>query len=788
MDVSDGEGRKRDREDNENTISGPDISSTEISDSLLGNTSIEQDSRRRRLSAVSETPAAAAIAANTGMSVSQQMDSIAEDAMAFVETVEMPEHIQHPATFPDLSEQAVRQNTLAMVQGITAMTDEIVYTSALHTGAPSQSLEWDDAGLTPHPLPPSPLPVPNLPHSPASVSPAPAPAPAPPVLAPLQVVPGLNGQEIMSAVRDKLEDLMGSFKEQLQSTCSNIDSIISAKLNEVTERVEANSLQINDNKNSIAVTNEWVTLLEETQEKHDRNIQEINQRIDDIAERETEIRNVTDQYVETARDNAGHIDRLESAVSMLQRGAPVASSPQLQLLMERIQSLERAQEQSDKLLHQYRIDKERQDDFYFLRSLSIKGFHPLRKGSSSRSLARKVLATIGCEDVLSSVQAFSFNKSLSDLRLTFSTIHEMSQASQWLAEGLYHARRHDNNLRMSFRSLTPPRFHAERYSLDKIGMAMKKNGECKRYFFAIINHKLVMRTHKPGQPDQIIHAPQDSTQPDQRGEDMDTDAPTGSCSICGDQFNNSVQLAIYFCGHSFHEVCLSATIESQGLKCPICRKVPPTLSANNLNCEQCFHLSNNGLPVEEDGLCVSSKCHHLHSLNCQTRYLSSREVDIPSTRESAELMRLNRQFKGCYSCSVNVRQPSRLKDFMYLVKFTDNFPDFTDLGMNPPFATPQRMLPHNPTVMEVINGSTGAVPRREANSNNGQSQFPPLSGANSVPQGQRSQDGNPRHLGGSRGGHRGDHGVTNHREQGHGNDNATNGNGRDRSPVRRRRN
>ena len=739
MDVSDSEGRKRDREENDNTISGSDIASDQISDSLIGNTSIEQDARRRRLSAVSETPVSPSNV-NPELSVSRQMAGIGEEAITYTQTIEMTDHIQHPSNFSDLSEQAARQNTLVMVQGINTITEEAISTSALRTGAPTHTLEWDDAGLAHQPMPPSPLPVPNL-------------SPPSPPIAPAQdhhPQGGLNGQEIMTAVRSRLDEFMGSFKEELQSTCSNIDGIISAKLSDVMQVVEDNSNLILENKQAISITNDWVTLLEETQERHDREIQQIHTRMDEMGERETEMRNVTEQYTESASNNVGHIERLESAVSLLQRGSGSAvSSPQLQPLLDRINALERTQEESQTLMHQYRVDRTRQEDSYFLRSLSISGFHPLRPGSSSRSLARKVLSTISCEDVLSSVQSFSFNKALTNLRLTFNSIHEMNQCSQWLAEGMSQARRHDHSVRIYYRHLTPPRFASERKALDQIGMAMKKEGTCKRYYFVIQNDEIVMRVHKPGTSDKTIHAPQATAQVD-RGENMEIGSPT-SCSICGDPYNSATQLAIYWCGHSFHEICLSATIEGHGLKCPICREIPPTPSTNDIDCEQCLTLSYNGLPIDQESLCISSKCHHLHSIHCQNRFLASRQVDLPTTKESAEIMRLNYQFKGCYECSQGSQQVSRLKDLMYLVKFTENFPEYVDLGMNPPYARPQRSLPLQPTVMEVIHGSTGAISRRE--SNNGRSQRPPLSGSNAVPRGQLRDEVNPRHLGRNRGDH-----------------------------------
>ena len=79
-------------------------------------------------------------------------------------------------------------------------------------------------------------------------------------------------------------------------------------------------------------------------------------------------------------ENNANIDRMDVAISNMARSQHQgAINPDIQALINRIQVLEQAQHRqglSEQEITKYREIKQREDDDFFLRTMSIKGFIP----------------------------------------------------------------------------------------------------------------------------------------------------------------------------------------------------------------------------------------------------------------------------------------------------------------------------------------------------------------------------------------------------------------------------
>ena len=725
------ETRKRNREDSgtnedeeDESILGTDRSQRDISDSLIANTSIT-GARRRRISAVSETPQDITAPGDSPTpNILLQMESISETANIFHQGMPELQYVQHTTGDAALSAQSNVSNTNIMLDGISALTNRAISTTGQVVGAPTQVLEWDHEGMTPPVnLSISPLPVPDIQDTaqPRNNS------------QPVEAVESTSQVEIMQVVRAKMEDFFKTLGETLTPITEKMEEI-NMVVEQNRQAVEDNAVCIAQNTEAVENTKQWIGLVEETQELHARDLEDLNVRMAAMDTMREEVTSVIEQNTSAVEDNRNNIERLESSVSVLQRGGPPMA--QMQVLLDRVQALEKKQEESQRLLHQYETDRERERDHYYLKSISLRGFSP-PKDEHHRKMARTVLASIGCEDVLSSVEFISFSRDKTDLRLTFFNISDQIYACQWLGDGISRIKRNGHNINITFRTLTPPRFAQDRKKLNEIGMQLKNDGQCKRFYFIIKNNKLLMKIHMPGMPDRIIEAPKQQ-------QDMDTDVVV-SCPICSDPYSASSAIAVYQCGHTYHEACLAAVLEGQGLRCPTCREAPQNISTDMVNCEQCTILAVTGPDVRTENLCVSSKCYHVHTLSCQTRYLTSRQADVPSTRETVEQMRLNEQFMGCYTCNQGQDRRSMKSEILYTIQFSSGISDFVDLGLNSPGVRPRRYIPANPSVQDIVGSSPPAVQIAQI--------APPgdvLSGANRTAMGPARNRNSPRNLGSRR--------------------------------------
>lgn len=149
---------------NDESIMGTDQTHRDLSDSLIANTSID-GARRRRISAVSETPEDASPTVGDNIpahSIAQQMEVISEVTNEFCNDTPDIEFVQHSAGSNGRSAQTNRSSTIAMMNGISSLTNQVISASGHGIGAPTQTLEWDHEGLPPTYPPISPRPVPTI--------------------------------------------------------------------------------------------------------------------------------------------------------------------------------------------------------------------------------------------------------------------------------------------------------------------------------------------------------------------------------------------------------------------------------------------------------------------------------------------------------------------------------------------------------------------------------------------------------------------------------------------------
>ena len=140
-----------------------------------------------------------------------------------------------------------------------------------------------------------------------------------------------------------------------------------------------------------------------------------------------------------------------------------------------------------------------------------------------------------------------------------------------------------------------------------------------------------MRLIKPGSRDKIMEVPRQE-------ENMETESNEGSnCPICKNPIDKQTHSAIYACGHSFHSTCLEASLEND-LKCPVCREIPE-FPIPHETLQECGGCASSG-SQSRDMLCASSKCLHLHTINCHHSFLREQDLYPPFSIQFVEGVRL----------------------------------------------------------------------------------------------------------------------------------------------------
>ena len=660
---NDSQNRKRLREENnqDSTSMDDDDDMQTISDSMIANTSIEQSVRRRRTS--STNPGLLETPLTSSPQVLQLLAEINQDTQDKVPLIP-EEGIRFPVVADDSSTQSNLINIRGMVEGINAIVKD-----AVHYDPPAgPRMEWDDTGM-----------VPSLPH----LSPRPRPriAEDPPEDLPVEASGSAEDKQekAQNETTDIVTCLRQQFNQAIDAACIRIASLTDDKLANIKREVCTETEQRMSNiEEEIKSSNEEldakIVINKERLEAQEAVLQSISNTLSEVEPNIQSSNLLVNQHTDALQEQSENIDRLEQAVHILQRN----SSPpdqNMQALLERITALEKAKDEAAKTIEQLKTDRERQDDFFFLRTISFRRFLPQNSGSY-RAMATRILATIGCEDIMANVETISFSNKRDNMRLTFPSIQSVNDAVHWLAEGIKYERANGGAPSLEFMVMTPPRFSEERKILTRIGTELKKAGQCRRFTFMIQGGKLKMRLIKPGSRDKIIEAPHD--------EAMDTESNDNTCPICQNPFSRTIRTSIYGCGHSFHSSCLDASLEND-LKCPVCRIIPEFPIPTEI-LQKCGECVNSGFESRET-LCVSAKCNHLHTIACHHAYLREHDIVPPSPVQTVEDLRLTENFIGCRTCSEGYEgsPPTPMDLLLIHAIMGDNIPAFINLENNRPW-------------------------------------------------------------------------------------------------------
>ena len=671
----DTQNRKRMREETnaESPDIGDDTPHQATSDSMITNTSIEQTNRRRRISSTNpeilETPVT---------SSPQVLQLLAEINQATQDNLPLipKEGIHHLPVADDSSTVSNNINIMGVVEGINAIVNE-----AIHHPPAAPRLEWDDTGMVPSLPHLSPRPIPSLPANICSSSPG---ENGLDENAPDNEDENITERTDQNVASDILSRMREQFHEAIDSACIRIANLTDEKLANIKNEVCTETQQRMSNiEDEIRASNEeYDSKIKSNKDRLDAQeavLQSISNTLAEVEPNILAANGQINQHSEAIENHGENIDRIEQAVHILQRNAATSQTVQLQSLMDRITALEAAKEDAARTIEQLKTDRDRQDDFFFMRTISFKRFAPQNRGSY-RSMARRVLASIGCEDMLSNVETISFSNRRDNMRLTFPSIQAVNDAVHWLAEGMREERAGGRTPSLEFTVMTPPRFSEERRILTRIGTELKKANQCRRFTFMVQGGKLKMRLIKPGSRDKIMEVPGQE-------EVMETECnEASSCPICKNPFNKNAPSSIYACGHSFHSICLEASLEND-LKCPVCREIPEFPIPND-TLQQCGECVSSGYQ-NRDMLCASSKCQHLHTISCHHSFLREQELFPPFSIQFVEGIKLDEHFIGCRSCLEGIR-PLPIDLTLTHTLWADNIPGFVNLEQNRPWVHPRQ--------------------------------------------------------------------------------------------------
>ena len=204
---------------------------------------------------------------------------------------------------------------------------------------------------------------------------------------------------------------------------------------------------------------------------------------------------------------------------------------------------------------------------------------------------------------------------------------------------------------------------------------MKNNGEITKYVFVVIREALCLRVSKRGQSDSLIHVPAQAEDMDQTEQESDDQAGT-RCPICIAPFNNINPIAVYACGHTFHESCLKSSL-TQSMKCPTCRAIPPNINSDRIECLRCITDGTEG-----DTIVMSRRCNHLHFSTCQRSHLSTLDAEYPPSIEGYNNIISARDIMGCHACLMQTPMDFETSTIIHFVAYESGMTDYIDLGTN----------------------------------------------------------------------------------------------------------
>ena len=657
------ENRKRSRDD---SIMGPNILEPQASASMIVNTSMLDtgSARRRRLSS-SEAGASLPpdLTSTPEQRIQAQMDTIRDDII--LEETPSQVSTDRNTNYQDHSTTSEQFNLNNMVTGIQQLTRGVANIQDPSPG----SLTWDDNDInipsqpmiSPRAVPaidentPSNNPVlhPTLPDN----LPPPVPAIAEPgsTLRDNRSPPPPPTAPSTPDIVDSLKDMV---QEQFRAAFENIERKM---IESLSDHIRTSDQQYEENKEAIAIVSARADNIEQDIERHQFEIENLN---------------------DDAETISGHINRIDEALSIINARAQPRNSPDIQALLARIAVLEETAQRNqltDQMLDRIKKQTQNEDDRYFMNTLAIKGYNPatVNNNHSVRSAARAILRIIGSEDVISFTSKISFKNDNSRMRLTFDNPNDFRTAIHHLSRSIKQIKDAGHNPGILFQVLTPPRFNKERETLQKIAENMKRDGQISRFWFVLIKNELCIKVSKHGQRDSIIHVPVES-------EDMDVSVneqeQAGSrCPICLCSFDNTTEINVYGCGHTFHRPCLRSSL-SLSMKCPTCRTIPPQVQLDQIECTHCrSDILDPQSTCNREMIVLSRKCNHLHLYDCQITHIDSLEGNFPQTPEGYANIMAAEGIQGCSSCTRGNVTNFPYNSIIHEVAYQEGMADYIDL-------------------------------------------------------------------------------------------------------------
>ena len=721
IDLTSQESRKRDREDNENddnlSIYGSDIVEPALSDSLINNTSLlpeTQGARRRRISSADvQSPEGS----STPNPIILQMREIRQAITS--------EEIEDPTVHPD---QPLDSSTVAAAAAVNSMVDGVIALAGRVVPERNQ-LTWDNAGLPGHPSPP----------------PSPLPTPFPPTQSSSGMVRSENDiSDIMALVRTKMEECTAGLHQILTEKMAGIDNM--ARTN--AQNIEAVRTEIKDvASNSAENTARIDQTRAEIRDIESAIIPELDERVRQQEIRIVEAVNTLDENNDAVFDALNHVNRIEARVAQI--SATQEHNIPIQSILQRIEALENQNREQREAITILEDERQKAMDNETMRTVLIRGFRVPSGRPGTRSKARSVLSSIGCEDVLVSAQKVRFSANDRILKLTFATTASTNEATVWFSQALRQIKGSGQHTDISFSIETPHRFATQRRVLNEIGFRMKSRREITRYDYVILRGQLWLRTYTPGHTSNLIPCPPDTSEP------MDTDAQQSpsvpTCPICMGEYDQLAKQAVFHCGHRFHLSCLSTAL-SASTSCPVCRMSPNYTESIRADCDTCRTFTQ--IDQERDApptWSLSAKCGHLHHTRCAEKYLTDRGAPFPPGPDEIDIIQANPDMKGCTTCQQGIlNNPDAYSRILYEIAPSLDLPDYINLGMNGPGHLPRRWPETVVELSQLLGTGTRSrrppnrsrpqnprSPRRSPDRNRSRSSRPHLSGANTSPLGER---------------------------------------------------
>ena len=668
---SDSDGEEMDQSENrkrphDDSIMGPDILEPQASASMIANTSMLDtgSARRRRLSS-SEAGASLPpdLTSTPEQRIQAQMDTIRDDII--LEETPSQVSTDRNTNYQDHSTTSEQFNLNNMVTGIQQLTRGVANIQDPSPG----SLTWDDNDInipsqpmiSPRAVPaidentPSNNPVlhPTLPDN----LPPPVPAIAEPgsTLRDNRSPPPPPTAPSTPDIVDSLKDMV---QEQFRAAFENIERKM---IESLSDHIRTSDQQYEENKEAIAIVSARADNIEQDIERHQFEIENLN---------------------DDAETISGHINRIDEALSIINARAQPRNSPDIQALLARIAVLEETAQRNqltDQMLDRIKKQTQNEDDRYFMNTLAIKGYNPatVNNNHSVRSAARAILRIIGSEDVISFTSKISFKNDNSRMRLTFDNPNDFRTAIHHLSRSIKQIKDAGHNPGILFQVLTPPRFNKERETLQKIAENMKRDGQISRFWFVLIKNELCIKVSKHGQRDSIIHVPAESEDMDVSGTEQEQ---AGSrCPICLCSFDNTTEINVYGCGHTFHRPCLRSSL-SLSMKCPTCRTIPPQVQLDQIECTHCrSDILDPQSTCNREMIVLSRKCNHLHLYDCQITHIDSLEGNFPQTPEGYANIMAAEGIQGCSSCTRGNVTNFPYNSIIHEVAYQEGMADYVDL-------------------------------------------------------------------------------------------------------------